>query len=96
MKVALSWETGVALVLDGVGCIRGVLPSTVAKSLLGIANTPWVFAGLSGPKEAPRKRRGSIIHTVGDDDSKRFKVIPWRVLSLLMLSTGGLSMALVS
>lgn len=31
VKVALSWEIGVALVLGGVGCTRGVLPSTVAK-----------------------------------------------------------------
>ena len=37
VKVALSWDFGVALLLLGVGCTRGVLPSTVAKGRICFA-----------------------------------------------------------
>lgn len=61
VKVALSWEIGVALARDGVGCIRGVLPSTVAK----VRKT---FAAINGrllPHASPKAAELGIFDNIG-------------------------------
>lgn len=52
VKVALSWEIGVALTREGVGCTRGVLPSTVAKARACFITVNGRLIPVASPKAA--------------------------------------------
>lgn len=52
VKVALSWDFGVAFVLGGVGCTRGVLLSTVAKGRMCFARRIGLLVFTASPNPA--------------------------------------------
>ena len=64
VKVALSWDFGVAFVLGGVGCTRGVLASTVAKGRMCFARPKGLLVFNASPDLAALVIWDSIIDLV--------------------------------